>query len=137
MDSDSERAADDAPEGASTPPPPTAEQGLEQVGKGLKALFGGLFKPQTGTGAVQPKDKERSFTLRYNNERVTVKESDLPAGETLPTVAQAFEKHGSRLGIETGRERTYRAGEAVADGSERVEWGNTYLASVVRSTKGN
>jgi hypothetical protein len=51
-------------------------------------------------------------------------------------VAEAFNTHGSRLGIESGRERTYRAGESVVDGSERVEWGNTYIAAVVRSTKG-
>jgi hypothetical protein len=119
--------------GAGTPP--DAGQALQSIGQGLKNLFGGLLAKPGGGGAVVA-SSERSFTLRYNAESVTVKESDLPPGSTLPTVAEAFNTHGSRLGIESGRERTYRAGESVVDGSERVEWGNTYIAAVVRSTKG-
>lgn len=111
------------------------QNGLKALGKGLKNLISGLGA-QTGPASVVPQGGERSFMLRYNNESHVVKESDLPAGSTLPTIKEAFDTHAARLGIENGRERTYRAGESVADGNERVEWGNTYIAGVVRSTKG-
>lgn len=107
---------------------------ISQIGKGLKGLLGGLLK-QSDTNKPVPTG-ERSFVLRYMNEKHTVKESDL-RGSELPTVAQAFDTHGQRLGIDRGRERTYSTGEAVVDGNERVAWGTTYVANVMRSTKGN
>lgn len=110
-----------------------AESGLKEIGKGLGKLFGAL-------GVGQPKAMaptgggERTFVLRYNQESHTVKESDVKGD--LPTVEAAFNQHAGRLGLETSRERSYRSGETVVDGSSKVEWGNTYLASVIRATKG-
>lgn len=108
---------------------------LKKIGSGLKNLLGGLMAAGSAPAAVTP-NAARSFVLRYNNESVTVTEGDLPAGSTLPTVKAAFQQNAARLGIESGREQTYRVGETVADGDERVEWGNTYFCAVVRTTKG-
>lgn len=115
---------------------PNASDTLKGIGRGLKNLLGGLMAAGTAPAPVVAAGAKRSFVLRYNNESVTVTEDDLPAGSTLPTVKQAFQQNGGRLGIDSNREQTYRVGETVADGDERVEWGNTYICAVVRTTKG-
>ena len=111
-----------------------AQEGIAKIGEGLRSLFGGML---AGTGgAIAPKgNAERSFSLKYNQEVHTVTEGQ-QGSHALPTVAQAFDANAARLGLETSRERTYRSGESVVDGASRVEYGNTYIASVVRAVKG-
>lgn len=123
------------PKNADSSNPANPTDSLKSIGKGIASFLSGLSKAGNAPAAIVP-NAERTFVLRYNSESKTVREGDLPAGSTLPTVDAAFTQHANTLGLESGRERTYRVGETVADGAAQVEWGNTYTAAVTRSVKG-
>lgn len=108
---------------------------LQQIGQGLRALFGGLAQPQTGTNLpAGTQEAPKSAVLRYEQEEKTITEKDYPEGVTI---REAFEDGAEILGLDTSREATYRkSGVGVVDGNVKVEWGQKYSASVARSTKG-
>lgn len=112
------------------------QDGLSQIGAGLKKAFGGLFNPQ---GAQTPTTSDREFiTLRYGREEEIVESF---GGDDLPTVAEAFEEYSGSLGLDPSRTCTYRRNGVVVSGDDVVQFGSdneqsVYVASVNRSTKG-
>lgn len=111
-----------------------AQNPLQQIGEGLRSLFGGLMQPQSSTALPAPTtDGPQSATLRYEQETATIQKADYPEGVT---VREAFEDKADSLGLDTSRDMTFRSGSGVIDGNAQVSWGGTYTASAPRSVKG-
>ena len=107
---------------------------LQQIGAGLRTLFGGLMQPATGTPALAaPEAAPKTAKLVYEGERHTISSDTYPEGVSI---REAFEGSAGSLGLDTERDMTFRSGTSVVDGNAKVAWGQTYEAQVAKSTKG-
>lgn len=110
------------------------QTGIDKLKEGLSDIFGGLMA-KTEEKGITPTGGGNSFRLRYaGGEEREVKDDEI--GEDMPTISEAFTEYASDLGLDPNRTATYRDGQTVVDGSQKVEWGHTYIASVARARKG-
>lgn len=113
----------------------------QKIVDGLSQIFGGLVQKPSEERGIQATGGKNCFILRYaGGEERKVWDDEI--GEDMPTVAEAFTEYASDLGLDPNRTATYRVGATdddqggVVDGSKKVEYGKTYVASVARARKG-
>lgn len=110
------------------------QTGVEKLVGGLKDIFGGLAASAQEKG-IRPASAKNSFKLRYSGGEEREVYDDEIEGD-LPTISEAATEYAGDLGLDPNRSCTYRKGQSVVDGNTKVEWGQTYVISVARATKG-